>query len=219
MIIQSIIQWFNIAKPEPTNQDLIKQIAFHCEEFSEMLQAIHCDRMSEQVKELKKTLLEISMKETESNNFMSTVDKVELLDALCDQVVTATGVGVFMCSDFIGALAEVNRSNYTKYDLVDGIPKPKFEDGKISKNTATYCKPKLEQYLQQKDLPTHDTNAKIYILSECLKQVEMMMAQVEENTDGDEYEKLMDRYTEVAQNISAQLFLLYQEQLTCLRDK
>lgn len=152
MTIQSIMHWFEIAKPNPTNQDLIKQIAFHCEEFAEMLQAIHCDHMSEQVKELKKILLDISTKETESNNFMSTVDKVELLDALCDQVVTATGVGVFMGTDFIPALEEVNRSNYTKFAKdQDGKYIPFIKpDGKIGKNPETYQDPELEPFIDRK---------------------------------------------------------------------
>lgn len=152
MTIQSIMHWFEIAKPNPNHQDVIKQIAFHCEEFSEMLQAIHCDHMSEQVKELKKTLLDISTKETESNNFMSTVDKVELLDALCDQVVTATGVGVFMGADFIPALEEVNRSNYTKFAKdQDGKYIPFIKpDGKIGKNPETYQDPKLEPFIDRK---------------------------------------------------------------------
>ena len=43
MTIESIVQWFNTAKPEPTNQDLVKQIAFCVEEFTEMLEAVRCD--------------------------------------------------------------------------------------------------------------------------------------------------------------------------------
>lgn len=43
------------------------------------------------------------------------MDKKALLDALCDQIVTALGVGYMMGFDMEGALAEVNRSNYTKF--------------------------------------------------------------------------------------------------------
>ena len=74
--ISSISDWFNIAKPNPTNQNIIQQIAYHCEEFSEMLDAIHCDFMSEQVKQLKAELLKVAESETESNNFMATTDKL-----------------------------------------------------------------------------------------------------------------------------------------------
>ena len=43
MTIPSIIRWFELAKPEPTNQDLLKQIAFHFEEVAEMLDALKCE--------------------------------------------------------------------------------------------------------------------------------------------------------------------------------
>ena len=35
--IQSIIRWFETAKPEPTIQDQVRQIAVHAEEFAEMV--------------------------------------------------------------------------------------------------------------------------------------------------------------------------------------
>lgn len=47
-------------------------------------------------------------------------DRAELLDALCDQIVTATGIGTFFGMNVPGALSEVNRSNYSKF--VDGNP-------------------------------------------------------------------------------------------------
>lgn len=58
--IQSIVEWFKIAKPNPNNQDLIKQIAFHFEEVAEMLDAIHCDYMSVELFALKCELMAIS---------------------------------------------------------------------------------------------------------------------------------------------------------------
>lgn len=147
--LQSIIDWFKIAKPNPTNQDIIKQIAFHCEEFAEMLDAINCQYMSIKVRELKKELMTISHHETASNNYIAHVDKVKLLDSLCDQVVTSTGVAVLASMNFIPALQEINRSNYTKFTTDEhGNPVPFIDaNGKIAKNIETYKKPKLEQFL------------------------------------------------------------------------
>lgn len=145
MTIESIVQWFNTAKPEPTNQDLVKQIAFCVEEFTEMLEAIRCDFMVGQMKTLKAELMSISDDRGACDCYVANFDQVALLDALCDQVVTATGVGVFMGAKFIPALEEVNASNYTKFNA-DGTPYIR-PDGKIGKNPETYKEPELAQFL------------------------------------------------------------------------
>ena len=146
---QSIVEWFNIAKPNPTNQDIIKQIAFHCEEFAEMLDAIRCYDMAGEVREFQASLMLVTTRDGASDEFMRTVDNVALLDALCDQVVTATGVGVFMGAKFIPALDEVNRSNYTKFATDEqGNYVPYIRpDGKIGKNPDTYQEPDLEPFV------------------------------------------------------------------------
>ena len=149
MTIQSIIRWFELAKPEPTNQDLLKQIAFHCEEFAEMLDAIQCNYLAEQVRTLQTHIMYLTENAEQADIFISTCDKLALLDALCDQVVTATGVAVLAGMDFEPALAEVNRSNYTKFNA-DGTPYIK-PDGKIGKNPETYQEPQLEQFIGDKE--------------------------------------------------------------------
>lgn len=40
MSIQSIIRWFEIAKPNSTAKDQVGQMAYHAEEFAEMMDAI-----------------------------------------------------------------------------------------------------------------------------------------------------------------------------------
>lgn len=149
-VILSISDWFNTAKPNPTNQNIIQQIAYHCEEFAEMLDAIHCDFMSEQVKKLKLELLKVAESETESDNFMATTDKLALLDSLADQVVTSIGVATYAKMDIGGAINEVNRSNYSKFEVVDNS---KFvpvinEQGKIVRG-KNYFKPNLEPFLSK----------------------------------------------------------------------
>ena len=69
--------------------------------------------------------------------------RCELLDALVDQIVTAVGVGHMMGMDVLGALEEINRSNFSKFE--DG--KPVFdENGKITKG-KDYVKPNLEKFV------------------------------------------------------------------------
>lgn len=73
---------------------------------------------------------------------MDAKGKIELLDSLCDQIVTAIGVAHMMGFDIESALNEVNRSNWSKF--IDG--KAVFdENGKIAK-PDTYSKPDLTSF-------------------------------------------------------------------------
>ena len=135
--IHHIRDWFQIAVPEPTDKNRAVQIGVHLEEVAEMAATFNdadlaatIDVISEQYK-------------TDTTIRLDTVDRTELLDALCDQIVTAVGVAHMFGLDIEGALAEVTRSNYSKF--VDG--KPTFDaNGKIAK-PATYSKPNLEQFV------------------------------------------------------------------------
>lgn len=149
MTIQSIIQWFDTAKPEPTNQDLLKQIAFHFEEFAEMCEAIGLTDHSRIVKKWQADLMITASIPEQADKFIGGINRLALLDACADQVVTSTGIAVFAGMDFEPALAEVNRSNYTKFAKDDnGRPVPYIRpDGKIGKNPETYQDPELEPFL------------------------------------------------------------------------
>lgn len=70
-------------------------------------------------------------------------DSVELLDSLADQIVTATGVGTFLGMNVPGALAEVNRSNYSKFE--DG--EPVFNENKKVMKGKDYTPPDLTPYI------------------------------------------------------------------------
>jgi predicted HAD superfamily Cof-like phosphohydrolase len=70
-------------------------------------------------------------------------DRKGYIDALCDQIVTATGCAYDQRMDIIGAIDEVDRSNYSKF--VDG--EAIFdENGKIAKG-PNYFKPDLRKYI------------------------------------------------------------------------
>lgn len=139
MTIPCIKQWFQLAVPEPTDKNRAVQIGCHFEEVGEMLQALPTSHPC-----LRDDLADIAngyKKRHEVNG--EDVDRTELLDALCDQIVTAVGVAHMFGLDIEGALVEVTRSNYSKF--VDG--KPVFDaNGKIAK-PATYSKPDLTPFL------------------------------------------------------------------------
>ena len=147
--ITDIRNWFKAAKPEPTDKDRLTQIGCHFEEVDEMITSILPrsslgDYMSAD---------ELAREYKNSNDgdvvnkayFNSCVHNLGLLDALCDQIVTATGVAYMMGFDIEGALKEVVRSNNSK--MVDG--KFTFDDnGKIMKPDS-YSEPDLTPFLNK----------------------------------------------------------------------
>ncbi len=70
-------------------------------------------------------------------------DRQELLDALADQIVTATGVGVFLGMNVPGALDEVNRSNYSKFENGE----PVFNENKKVMKGKDYTPPDLSKFI------------------------------------------------------------------------
>ena len=147
--ITDIRNWFKAAKPEPTFNDYITQLGCHIEEMAEMALAIGAedspfyDESSTQAEYLKGLVIPSEYIETQKN----LIDNTELLDALCDQIVTATGVAYMMGFDIEGALKEVIRSNNSK--MVNG--KFEFDDnGKIAKPDS-YSKPDLTPFVKESD--------------------------------------------------------------------
>ena len=142
-MIHNIIEWFKAAKPNPSTADVCVQIGCHYEEVSEM-SAVLDDDVDD---ELIDTAILYKIKHSEYIGVLEELSadaRVELLDALCDQVVTAVGVAYMMGMDIEGALAEVNRSNWSKFK---GGFVPVFnEHGKIVKG-AEYTPPELSDYI------------------------------------------------------------------------
>lgn len=142
MDIQEIIEWFKAAKLKPTTDDIAVQIGCHFEEIKEMCHAmnLYCDDVVTQELRYKTNFL--SYRRGIEN--MDSKEKAAVLDALCDQIVTAIGVGYMMGFDMAGALDEVNKSNWSKFK--DGVP-VFDENGKIAK-TDGYFKPDLAKFLK-----------------------------------------------------------------------
>ena len=142
-MIHSIKEWFEAAKPNPSAEDVVVQIGCHYEEVSEMNAVLNYD--VEYM--LEATALEYQMYYSgylgAALEELSADARVELLDALCDQIVTAVGVAYMMGMDIEGALAEVNRSNWSKFE--GGVPVFN-EQGKIAKGVE-YTPPELSDYI------------------------------------------------------------------------
>jgi predicted HAD superfamily Cof-like phosphohydrolase len=138
--------WFKKAVPEPQPRNLSTQFGVHLEEVGESLAAIQMQTLEgEQLLQLASDALEAL------GDFMKThpgcidiTNSVEFLDGLCDQIVTATGTAYMAGYDIVGAMTEVNASNFSKFDK-DG--QPIFnENGKIMKG-PNFFKPDLAPYI------------------------------------------------------------------------
>lgn len=147
--ITDIANWFKKAKPEPTNKDRLTQLGCHFEEVDEMIAAIIPNVSSERhvsADYLAKEYKESNESEKANKAYFETcVHNIELLEALCGQIVTATGLAYMMGFDIEGALKEVIRSNNSK------MVKGKFEydeNGNIMK-PESYSKPDLTPFVKQ----------------------------------------------------------------------
>jgi len=129
--LESIAFWFQLAVPSPTTANQRVQLGCHMEEVGEMLeivaepQAAITVSVLEAADELKK-----GVGEPQYLHQLSAAQRADLLDALCDQVVTAIGVAHMYRLDIIGALSAVDDANWRKF--INGLPQ--FDaNGKIKK--------------------------------------------------------------------------------------
>lgn len=142
MSLKKTKEWFEQAIPEPTIEQACVQIGCAYEETGELARTL-CDDV--------RTDLEWIAKEYKSSSadhvrFIAEInhqERVQMLDDIVDEIVTRTGIGHCMGFDILGALEEVNRSNFSKFE--DG--KPVFDvNGKITKG-KDYVKPNLEKFV------------------------------------------------------------------------
>lgn len=146
-MITQIKRWLETAFPKPTEKDQATQIGVHLEEVAEFMEAIGSHKAA--------TILvqDVSDNFKQSPNIYQDADgnaitlpedfKIQMLDALCDQIVTATSVAHSMGFDIVGAIKEVNASNWSKFE--DG--KPLYDaNGKVIKGKH-YFKPNLKPFL------------------------------------------------------------------------
>lgn len=140
--MESIVDWGNIARPEPTDQHVICQLGVHIEEGNEMLDALTSDSNAYKLTALANACKMASG--VAAAEYIADIDHKLMLDALCDQIVTALNAGNFLGYDMLGALAEVDESNWSKFE--DGEPVFKPGTTKIGKGKY-YVAPNLEPFL------------------------------------------------------------------------
>lgn len=150
--IAQISRWFAAAVPAPSYQNATAQIGVHFEEVFEMAQVLRdagttypareqlsfaADVLGFLQRQLKSGAIEIAFDD---------IDRLALLDALCDQIVTAVGVAHMLGMDINGALKEVADSNDSKFDE-DG--QPIFNEQLKIMKSPRYRSPNLEAFVIQ----------------------------------------------------------------------
>ena len=136
--------WFRKAVPNPTSKNISTQIGCHLEEIAEMLETISSVNKDDAkiIASLNDAIVYVANR-VKQNGGIVVKDRIGLLDSLADQIVTATGVGTFLGMNVPGALAEVNRSNYSKFE--DG--EPIFNENKKVMKGKDYTPPDLTPYI------------------------------------------------------------------------
>lgn len=133
---QQVKQWFETAFPEPTPPQACTQAGCVVEEVAELVEALGLDAT---------VITAIADKLKESSSLMvsatDNTQRVEIADACADIAVTVIGLCHMLGIDFETCLAEVNRSNYTKFE--NGNP-VYGEYGKLAKG-KDYIPPNLEE--------------------------------------------------------------------------
>ena len=140
--------WFKRAVPKPVEKNFNVQVGAHFEEFVEMLDTMRFyaptfpgGTLQGAVMSLRNKLHTLA-EDLKSGKVQAVVeDRIEFLDSLADQIVTATGAGYMAGMNVPAALDRVNASNFSKFSD-DGMPL--FDaNGKIKKG-PNYKKVNLE---------------------------------------------------------------------------
>jgi predicted HAD superfamily Cof-like phosphohydrolase len=139
--------WFEKALPNPTSKNLHTQLGVHFEEVGEMMDALTArDSDTQDLLVTARTALHRLAEHLKAEDNILRIqaeDRIEVLDALCDQIVTAVGVGHMLNMDVPDGLAEVNRSNFSKFDA-EG--KPIFNENQKVMKGPNYRAPDLTAF-------------------------------------------------------------------------
>lgn len=145
--VESIIDWFMKAVPNPSSKNIHTQLGVHFEEVAEMLTELRGTNAvtSKLLGDAEHALTELAthLKKSDDSIMVPTYRMPLFLDSLCDQVVTATGVARMYGLDFPGALEEVDGSNWSKF--VEG--EPIFDDNMKIKKGPNYSPPDMTPFI------------------------------------------------------------------------
>ena len=143
-MLDFIEMWHEKARPVPTAQDQNVQTGCHLEEVMEMVACMsgndeHSDMLLDRL-HTALTVVSLGLRRGTIKCRIKGESRMEFLDSLCAQIVTAVGVGHCAGMNVVEGTRRVNSSNWSKF--VNG--KPEFDqNGKIMKPDS-YVPPNLE---------------------------------------------------------------------------
>lgn len=144
-MFQKIIAWFKTCYPNVTPEVVSIQYGCLVEEIGETMALTQDLDFDAQVLDVGFVALNYKHQRPENVEFLQALepaDRTEHLDGLVDIIWTAVTSGTAMGYDMQGALDEVIRSNYSKFE--NG--QPVFdENGKVAKG-KDYTKPDLHRF-------------------------------------------------------------------------
>ena len=123
MSVESINLWHKRARPSPKWEDFEVQLGCHIEEFVEQMDELHLPNPTDRATmgAVLDALETLSMRLKNGTLEVSINNRENFLKELCDGVVTSIGVAHCAGMDSVVGLAEVSRSNWSKFDK-DGYP-------------------------------------------------------------------------------------------------
>lgn len=144
--VELCLDFFKAAVPAPTNKNVMTQMGCHFEEVREMIQEIipangEAAYILNQAEMAVHQLAEMLKRHEDS---ISGVNRVGMLDAIADQMVTAIGSAYMMRMNILGGFIEVNQSNLSKFDK-NGYPI--FDKNQKVTKGPFYKKAELEQFV------------------------------------------------------------------------
>lgn len=146
MAIGRIVRWFNKAVPEPTEKNFNTQVGCDFEESAELLEALqgHNLEADEAIKAFISQVRDFATKLKTGEIKVEVKNRVDFLDAVCDKIVTSTGMATYKKMDVESGLEEVVASNESKFDL-DG--NPIFDENMKIMKGPNYWKANLESFV------------------------------------------------------------------------
>ena len=152
--IKSIVGWHSKCRPTPSQVDASATLGCHFEEITEMADAMIL--IPGQTEEFEARLIAFidhgkaiadMLKANQSGiDFFNIPVKIrrDLIDSYMDQLVTVLGSAYTQHYDVLGAAYQVDRGNYSKFDL-DG--NPIFNENKKVMKGEFYRKPVLDSFI------------------------------------------------------------------------
>ena len=149
--LEGTVDFMSKAFPNPTPKNVQTQMGVHFEEVAEMISELrgstsNAQLMLQTVHQTMSIFATFIKQAPAGSVYVPAENRLAFLDSIADQLVTAAGSAVVHGMDPVGALHEVNRSNFSKFDD-QGNPIYHPETQKLMKGLC-YSEPDLTPFTQ-----------------------------------------------------------------------